>query len=200
MVTFPAQTTLFHQGEHPDAFFALYSGRVKLYRESRSKCQILALPMPGECFGAESLPTNSVNPYSAATLTEATCIRLTTDTLLMLLDESPAFQETFLKLITGRLKQFVALVHDLAFRDVSSRVAMVLIHRAEQEGQVTDEGIYFDRLLSQQEFAAIVGTAREVLYRTFKRFEASGLIAVTSSGITIRDFEALSQLAAQEAR
>jgi CRP-like cAMP-binding protein len=191
---------LFQQGAPPTGFYALVSGRVKLYRQSTKKCQILALPMPGECFGAEALPTGSPSPYSASTLTPVTCLTITPDTLDLLLNEFPDFQEAFLKLITNRLKHFVTLVHDLAFRDVASRLALVLIARADAEGEQSERGIYFDRLLSQQELAEMVGTAREVVYRTFKKFEQAGMIEMTPAGIHIIDLDSLTQIAVRETR
>jgi CRP-like cAMP-binding protein len=196
----PAAADLYRQGDPPTALYALRSGRVKLYRQSREKCQILTLPMPGDCIGAESVPTGGPSPYAATTLTPAVTICLPPEALQSLLDDHPDFQEAFLKLITDRLKQFVTLVHDLAFRDVTSRLATVLLARAEAEGQPHDEGIVFDRLLSQQEFADMVGTAREVVYRTFRRFEADGLVRLSRHSILIRDPDALRAIAMQEVR
>lgn len=200
MREYPAKVDLYRQGDSPSALYILQSGRVKLYRQSRDKCQILALPAPGDCLGAESLPTGAPSPYTATTLTPVTAITLPPDALQLLLDEYPDFQEVFLRLITDRLKQFVTLVHDLAFRDVTSRLAMVLIARAEVEGQSHDDGVIFDRLLSQQEFADMVGTAREVVYRTFKRFEDDELVRMTRSSILVRDIETLRWIALQEVR
>lgn len=197
---YPAGVNLYSQGAPPTGLFAVRSGRIKLHRKSKEKCQILALPMAGDCLGAESLPTNADSPYSATTLTPVAAIYLPPDRLQTLLDEHPDFQEAFLKLITDRLKQFVTLVHDLAFRDVTSRLAVVLLTRAELEGQPHDDGIIFDRLLSQQEFADMVGTAREVVYRTFKKFEADGLVLMTRASIIIRDLDALHHIALQEVR
>ncbi len=192
--------TLYRQGEPPSGLFSLLSGRVKLYRQSKDKCQILALPAPGDSLGAESLSTGSPSPYTATTLSPVSVICLPPDALQLLLDEHPDFQEVFLRLITDRLKQFVTLVHDLAFRDVTSRLAVVLIARAEIEGKPHDDGILFDRLLSQQEFADMVGTAREVVYRTFKKFEDDDLIRMTHSTILIRDPDTLRTIALQESR
>jgi CRP/FNR family transcriptional regulator len=200
LAEYPARVDLYQQGDPPSALYILQSGRVKLYRQSKDKCQILALPAPGDCLGAESLPTSAPSPYTATTLTPVVAIFLPPDMLQSLLDEYPDFQEAFLRLITDRLKQFVTLVHDLAFRDVTSRLAIVLIARAEVEGQPHDDGIIFDRLLSQQEFADMVGTAREVVYRTFKRFEDDELVRMTRSRILIRDLEALRKIAIQESR
>jgi CRP/FNR family transcriptional regulator, cyclic AMP receptor protein len=200
LAEYPARVDLYRQGDPPTALYALQSGRVKLYRQSKEKRQILTLPMSGDCLGAESLPTGSPSPYAATTLTPTVTICLPPDVLRLLLDEHPDFQEVFLRLITDRLKQFVTLVHDLAFRDVTSRLATVLLARAEAEGQPHDDGIIFDRLLSQQEFADMVGTAREVVYRTFKKFEADGLVHMTRSSILIRDADTLHTIALQEAR
>jgi CRP/FNR family transcriptional regulator len=200
LAAYPAGADLYQQGDPPSALFVLQAGRIKLYRQSRDKCQILALPVPGDSLGAESLPTGAPSPYSATTLTPVTAVVLPPDILQGLLDEHPDFQEVFLRLITERLKQFVTLVHDLAFRDVTSRLAMVLLARAEVEGQPHDEGILLDRLLSQQEFADMVGTAREVVYRTFKRFEEEGLVRLTRHTILIRDLDTLRAIALQEAR
>lgn len=197
---YPAKDELFRQGDLASALYILQAGRVKLYRQSKGKCQILALPVSGDCVGAESLPTGAPSPFSATTLTPVRAVFLLPGVLHTLLDEYPDFQEVFLKLITDRLKQFVTLVHDLAFRDVTSRLAMILLNRAETEGAPHHDGILFDRLLSQQEFADMVGTAREVIYRTFKRFEDDGLIRTTRVSILIRDLDALRAIALQESR
>lgn len=197
---YPAGINLYQQDDPPTGLFVLQTGRVKLFRQSKEKCQILALVVPGNCLGAESLPTDAPSPYSATTLTSVIAVHLPADELQSLLDEHPDFQEVFLKLITDRLKQFVTLVHDLAFRDVTSRLATVLLIRAEVEGLPHDDGIIFDRLLSQQEFAEMVGTVREVVYRTFKRFEDDGLVQMTRSSILIRDLDKLREIALQEVR
>ncbi len=198
--TYSVGDHLYRQCDSPSPLYILQSGRVKLYRQSKEKCQILALPSLGDCLGAESLPTGAPSPYSATALTPVTAISLAPDLLQLLLDEHPDFQEVFLRLITNRLKQFVTLVHNLAFRDVTSRLATVLMMRAEVEGIAHEDGISFDRLLSQQEFADMVGTAREVVYRTFKKFEEDGLVHMTRSSILIRDLDALRAISLQEAR
>ncbi|MBI5670945.1 MAG: Crp/Fnr family transcriptional regulator [Chloroflexi bacterium] len=201
LAVYPTGVDLYRQGDPPSGLFALQSGRVKLYRRSKEKCQILALPLPGDCLGAESLPTGGLSPYSATTLTPVKAVTLPADVLQTLLDEHADFQEVFLRLITDRLKQFVTLVHDLAFRDVTSRLATVLLARAELEGRPHEAGgVYFDRLLSQQEYADMVGTAREVVYRTFKKFEDDGLVRLTRDTIYILDLDTLRVIALQEAR
>ncbi|MCC6973526.1 MAG: Crp/Fnr family transcriptional regulator [Anaerolineae bacterium] len=191
---------LYQQGDPPTGLYILQSGRVKLYRHSKDKCQILALLVPGQCLGAESLPTDTPSPYAATTLSPVEALFLPPEHLRVLLDELPDFQELFLRLITDKLKQFITLVHDLAFRDVTSRLAMVLLARAETEGKPYEGGIGIERLLSQQEYADMVGTAREVVYRTFRKFESEGLVHITRTLILLRDLDRLRQIALHEAR
>jgi CRP-like cAMP-binding protein len=192
--------TFYRQGDPPSGLFVLREGRVKLYRQSRDRAQILVIPMPGECFGAESLSTGAPCPCSAVALTRVFTIYIPPQSLGGLLAEHADLQKLFLELITHRLKQFVSLVHDLAFRDVTSRLAAILVARAQTEGQLAPEGIMLDRLLSQQEFAAMAGTAREVIYRNFKKLEGDGLLRLSRNSILIRDFDRLARIAAQEAR
>jgi hypothetical protein len=45
-----------------------------------------------------------------------------------------------------------------------------------------------------------VGTVREVIYRTFKKFEKEGLIRLTPDHITILDLQRLDDIANQEVR
>lgn len=195
-----AKVDLYLQNTAPTGFFVMQAGRVKLYRQSEGKQQILELLLPDECFGAESLTTEATNPYSATTLTKTSCIFIPLEALNTLLEHHTDFQEKFLKLITARLKHFVTLVHDLAFRDVTSRLAMVLVLRARREGINTEDGIYIDRLLSQQEYADMVGTSREVVYRIFKKLEEDNLIKATRKDILIYQLHALETLAHVETR
>ncbi len=198
--TFPARHTFFKQGDVPSGLYALQRGQVKLFRQSRERMQILALLVPPECFGAESLPNDTPCPYSATALTPITALYIPPDALQSIMREYPVLQQVLLALITGRLKQFVALVHTLAFHDVASRLAKLLLVLAEYGGEETDEGLCIERVLSQQEMAAMVGTAREVIARTLKKMEADGLLHYTRKKIYLHNIPALEMLAAQEAR
>jgi len=188
----------YEQNAPPTGLFILQSGRVKLYRQAKNQIQILAIPLPGECFGAESLPDNAASPFTATALTSASTIYFHPDIIRSLLSESPEFQVVLLELVSARLQQFVELVHNLAFRDVSARLATVLLNRAESEGIPTDTGIQIERLLSQQDLASMVGTAREVINRTFKKFEQEGLVRLTSSHIFVLNIAKLTNIARQE--
>jgi len=194
------QEAFYLQDDPPAGLFALISGRVKLFRRSQERTQILAILMPGECFGAETLPEDASSPYAATALTPATAAYIPPEVLRALLIDCPELRVVLVELVSGRLRQFVSLVHNLAFRDVAARLATVLLALAETDGEPFDDGIRVDSLLSQQELAAMVGTAREVVYRTFKKFERDGIVRRTRKHIFILDSDRLGDISRQESR
>ena len=180
--------------------YVLVSGHIKLYRQSGDRIQILALLRAGDCFGTEALSDNILSSYSAAAVTEVTVILIPTQTMKHLLEQLPEFRIILLQLVTNRLRQFATLVHNLAFRDVTGRLATILVKRAEQDGTPSADGIVFPRLMTQSELATMIGTVREVVQRTFKKFEKKNLIRVSRKEIVILDMDSLNTIAEEENR
>jgi CRP-like cAMP-binding protein len=79
-------------------------------------------------------------------------------------------------------------------------VAEVLLKLAMIEGTSTVEGLCVRQVLSQQELASMVGTAREVVNRTLKKLEQDNLLRVRPAEIIILDIEGLERIAAEETR
>lgn len=194
-------TILFKQGNDPTAFYVVETGHVILYRQSKeNKYQILAFVSVGETFGSESLPNNTPSPYTAKAVSPTTCLILHPSDVQKLLMHHPDFLALFLRLVSRRLRNLTSLVHQLAFHSVPSRLAAVLLTLAEADSEVVEDGLKVERLLSQKDLAAMVGTAREVVYRTIKQFEQDGLLRQTRQDYILLQTEALLDLASQEAK
>lgn len=194
----PSGTIFYRQGDPASGLYLLRSGRVKLYRQAHERTHILALPKPGDWFGAKTLPNDSPCVNTAESIQSTTVIHIPSAPLRALLAECSDLQDTFFSLVSERLEMFVEHMHDLAFRDVPSRLAAVLVARAHIEGHSDAHGLFIERLLTQQEFADMVGTAREVVNRVFRRFEHEGLIVPHGELIYIKDLEGLTELAQRE--
>jgi CRP-like cAMP-binding protein len=82
------------------------------------------------------------------------------------------------------LRHLVGLVEDLSLRQVSARLAKLLLETATSE----------ERALTQQEMAARLGTVREMIGRSLKQLEARGLIETERGKIVILDREELEKL------
>lgn len=192
---FYAGEVLYSQGAATQGLYVVQTGHVKLLRQSGDKTQILVVLHSEGAFGAETLFAGAPCPCSAQALTAGSAIRIPADALSELLEQHPDFLLAFLELISQRLRLFANLVHSLAFRDVPTRLAEVLL---QHEWRETPNGIIIPRLLSQQDLAAHVGTAREVIYRTLKKFEHDGLIQILPAEYVVLDAGRLLELAERE--
>lgn len=191
---------LFQQKESLSSLYVIVSGYVKLYRRSKDRIQILAILRDGDFFGSECLSDNQLSSSFAETMIPTTIIHIPLNAIQDLLESNPVFRTVILQMVTNRLHQFAQLVHDLAFRDVTARLAMLLMNRAESDGIMTTEGIRIPRLMTQNELATVIGTSREVVQRTFKKFSQLSLIDVSRKEILILDLETLRAIAEEENR
>jgi CRP/FNR family transcriptional regulator len=157
----------------------------------------LEIVRAGDSFGAESLYNNAPSPWTAEAIQAGNAIYIPPNELSRILTEYPDFSLVLLELISKKLRSFTGLVHSLAFRDVTARLAEVLLVQVERNPQ-TSSPQRIERILSQQDLAALVGTAREVIYRTLKKFEQEGILQVTPTHIIILDIDQLQTIANQE--
>lgn len=199
-IIYKPESSIYPQASPLLGIYILLAGHVKLCRQSEKHRQVLALLRLGDSFGIEALSDSPIAAYGAESIDEAEVLFLPTAAILELLEEFPQFRLFMIQLATERLHQFASLVADLAFRDVSSRLATLLLRRAESEGKPCAEGICFPTLMNQSEIAAMTGTGREVVQRTFKKFEELHLASVSRKETLIYNLEKLREIAQAENR
>jgi CRP/FNR family transcriptional regulator, cyclic AMP receptor protein len=195
---FDTGEVLYKQGDSPAGLYYLKEGQVILYRQSGEKSQVLTLVQVGEYFGGESIANSKPSPCTARVITKAHLLYVEPEDLQVLIQNYPDFLGLFLNIVTQRLRQLTTVVHDLAFRGVSARVAGILLMLAKTSGQPQSDGIHIPHVLSQQEFAAMAGTVREVIYRTLKSFEQQNIVQKAANQYIILDINKLSDIASKE--
>jgi len=174
------------EGQPGDRLYYLKSGQVKVYKVSPDgKEQVLHIFQAGETFNEVPVFDGGLNPASAMTLEDGVAYALHRADIQRLLAEHPTIALAVIQVLASRLREMVGLVEDLSFKHVSARVAKsLLLHSEAIEGRTA-------RRLTQQELAALVGTAREVVGRVLKAMEHDGIIALDLGHITILDRERL---------
>src|ERR1051326_6244762 len=162
---------LFFEGEPGERLYYLQSGQVKVFKASADgKEQVLRIFHTGETFNEVPVFDGGLNPASAMVLEEGTVYVLHRDDIRRLLSEHSAIALSVIQVLASRLRYMVGLVEDLSFKHVSARVAKALLRHSEAiEGKTAHR-------LTQQELAALVGTAREVVGRVLKALEQEGAI------------------------
>src|SRR5690554_3237881 len=85
-----------------------------------------------------------------------------------------------------RLRATTQKVGDLAFLDVTGRVARILLELAKQPDAMTHPDGMMVRI-TRQEIAQLVGCSREMSGRVLKDLEEKGLVEAEGKSLVIRD-------------
>jgi CRP/FNR family transcriptional regulator len=101
-----------------------------------------------------------------------------------LLASSPAFRQFVFSSYGERLRDLIGLVQEVSQRHVDRRLARFLAERAQSP-----------IVMTHQEIAAELGTAREVVSRLLKQFAGEGLVVIERRHVVVADAARLSRLA-----
>ena len=169
--------------------YFVITGVVKVFKTSSDgKEQIIYLSRPGDSFNDVPVLSGGLNLASAEAMTQVVLYGIEKDVLEAVLRESPKLAVNILKLLSQRVEQMVSLVEDLSFRRVTGRVAKILLENVEDaDGQ--------RHRLTQQDMAAMAGTAREMIGRSLKLLEDEGKVRLERNRVVITDKEALREIA-----
>ncbi len=175
------------EGEPAEALFFIVSGVVKVFKTSaEGKEQILNIVRPGQSFNDVPAFDDGPNPASTQAMGPVVLYGLRKSELKVIIQNHPQVALNIIKVLAEQVRQLVSLVEDLSFRHVISRVARILLENA-------GDGTGPRPRLTQQEMAAMAGTAREVVGRSLKALEEEGTIRLERHRIVITNMEALKE-------
>jgi CRP/FNR family transcriptional regulator len=177
------------EGQPSDTLYFVVTGVVKFFKISADgKEQIFRIIRPGDSFNDVPVLGGGVNLASAAAMSAVVLNGIKKKDLENIVREHPQVALNLIQVLSRRVEELVALVEDFSFRHVSGRVAKILLEYAGNEGGENPR-------LTQQEIAAIIGTAREMVGRSLKNLEGEGAIKMERNRITITNKEALREIA-----
>ena len=180
---------LVFEGEPADTLFFVVNGVVKVFKTSADgKEQILQIIRTGDSFNDVPVFTGDVSLASAEAMSDVLLYTLKKNDLAGIIQEYPRVSLNVIRILSERVQRLVSLVEDLSFRHVTGRVAKVLLEYA---GNGADE----KPRLTQQEMAAMIGTAREMVGRSLKTLEEEGTIRMERNRVIITDQETLREVA-----
>jgi CRP-like cAMP-binding protein len=173
------------EGDRGGALYFVRSGLIKVFKSSPGgKEQVLRLIEAGRTFNDVPALDAGPNPASAAALEPSVVYATGGAELRRLIVERPGVALATVQALAGALRHLITLVEDLSFRHVTARVAKILI---EQDASAVASGASGKAVhrLTQQEMAAMAGTAREMVGRALKELEATGAIRIQRGRITV---------------
>jgi CRP-like cAMP-binding protein len=173
------------EGDTAKALYFVVFGVLKAFKTSTDgKEQILNILRPGESFNDVSVFDNDPSPVSVQALGPVALYEITKTELEAIIKKYPQIARNVMIVMAGKVRHLISLVEDLSFRHVIGRVAKILLENAV-------DGAGSGGRLTQQDMAAMAGTAREVVGRSLKALEDEGLIRLDRNRIIIRDKAAL---------
>ena len=182
------------EGDKGGALHYVREGVVKVFKTSAGgKEQVLRLIAAGHTFNDVPALDGGSNPASAAAMEPSVVYVIRRIELLKLIATRPEVAGAVVQTLASALRHLVALVEDLSLRHVTARVAKLLL---EQEASFQEEQHIYH--LTQQEMAALAGTAREVVGRALKELEVAGAIEMRQGHAVVLNRERLRVLASGE--
>lgn len=182
------------EGDLGGALHYVRSGLVKVFKTSvGGKEQVLRMIASGHTFNDVPALDGGPNPASAAAMEPSVVYVIRRAELRHLIITRPEVAEAVVQTLASALRHLVALVEDLSLRHVTARVAKILL---DQEASSHEEQHVYH--LTQQEMAALAGSAREVVGRALKELETAGAIEMRQGRAVVLSSERLSLLASGE--
>ena len=184
--TVPSRTVLITAGETPDSLFLVVSGSVEvMIEDDQGNDMVLAYLGKGQFFGEMGLfgvsrPRSAfVRARGRAEVAEMTYARFRA-----LSQETPSLVFEIAAQLATRLERTNRKLGDLAFVDVSGRIAHALMDLCEEpEAMTHPEGMQIR--VSRQELSRLVGCSREMAGRVLKSLEEQGLLRASGKTIVV---------------
>ena len=178
------------ESEPAAALYFVVSGVVKVFKTSADgREQILQIVRPGESFNDAPVFDGGPNPASAQAMGPVVLYGINNSDMGAILRTHPQVALNVIRVLSQKLRHLVSLVEELSFKHVTARLAKILLEYA-------GDGVGSAKpRLTQQEMAAMAGTAREMIGRSLKELEVEKIIRLDHHRIVVTDKEALKKWA-----
>ncbi len=186
----------FEVGDACRGLLVVAEGAVEMRQVSpRGREQVLHAEGAGATLGEAPLFDGQGYIASAIAVEPTRLVFVPREAVLDLCRRHPAVALSMLEAMARRVRRFAGLVEDLAFRQVTERLARHLEASAAASGEPVSPGTVVDLMLTQEQLAARLGTVRELVSRALAQLERAGAIKRSRSGIVIRDHGRLAEAA-----
>lgn len=189
IVTLPAHTTVFSQGDTCKNYLILLDGKIKVFTRAENGREIVLYHLGDgdSCVLTTScLFSNKSYPAEGETETSVKALAIPAKLFNVALQQSSSFREQVFSAFSSHLSDLIMLVEEVAFGKLDVRLAKHLLARKDENDTLT---------ATHQNIATELGSAREVISRQLKELESKGLVEITRGKILIKDNEGLQAIA-----
>jgi CRP/FNR family transcriptional regulator len=181
----PAGRDVFVEGDRIDAIALLISGVVRVYKigETGREITLYRFGLGESCIlTANAILSQQSFPAIATVEQDAEAVMIPADTFRDWVHRYDAWRGFVFDLLSQRLSSVMAIVDEVAFRRMDTRVAGLLVERSRYQNPIR---------ITHQEIAAELGSSREVISRLLEDLTSQGLVRLARGTIEILDSQSL---------
>ncbi len=173
---------VFMPAPHPESVYLLEAGLIRIYRLSEDGNETtLGYVQPGEVFGELTVLGDYPRESFAQAVEASRVWKIPARGFRPFVKAQPGLALGITKQIGERLKRVESRVENLVFRDVGTRLMLILLELADHFGIARDDGgIEIGLQVTQAELATLIGSTRQTVNVQLRSLEQQGL--VTQSG------------------
>jgi CRP/FNR family cyclic AMP-dependent transcriptional regulator len=182
---YPPKSVIISAGDKPDVLYYIVEGSVTVLIEDTDGHEIvLAYLNPGDFFGEMGLFEDASRSAWIRTRTECELAEISYSRYRQLAEQDTSILFELAGQMAARLRKTSRKVGDLAFLDVTGRVARTLLDLCKEPDAMTHpDGMQIR--ITRQEIGRIVGCSREMAGRVLKSLEEQGHITVKGKTIVV---------------
>lgn len=183
---YPSKSTIIYAGDESDALYYIIKGTVTvLIEDENGREMIMAYLNEGDFFGEMGLFDEDAGRSAwIKAKTDCEVGEISYSKFRQLAKEDADILFAVSAQVAGRLRATTRKVGDLAFLDVTGRVAHTLLELCKQPDAMTHpDGMQIK--ITRQEIGRIVGCSREMVGRVLKTLEDQGLVAVKGKTMVV---------------
>ena len=186
----------FEAGEACHGLLVVAEGALEMRQVSpRGREQVLHAEGAGATLGEAPLFDGLGYIASAVAVEPTRLVFVPRAVVVDLCRRHPAVALAMLESMARRVRTFAGLAEDLAFRQVTERLARHIEAGVARTGRPVSQGTTVDLGLTQEQLAARLGTVRELVSRALAQLERAGAIRRSRAGVVILDPARLAEAA-----
>jgi CRP-like cAMP-binding protein len=184
---FKAKDIVFAPGDPDDRLYFLLGGTVRLYKiYGDYKEATTALLKEGGVFGKLSLVEGCWQDIFAEAVTDAQVASVQKSMLTETIKRHPEFAVKLFASFSERLRQSDEVIESLLHREVSTRLATLLLNLSDRFGEANGVGTILGVRLTHKDLANMVASTREAVSKVMSEFQREGSIQVQNHKIVVR--------------
>src|ERR671911_2810935 len=181
-----AKDLIFAPGDPDGQLYFLLEGTVRLYKiYGDYKEATVALLKDGGVFGELSFDEESHQSVFAEAVTDVRVAVVRESVLTEVIKRRPEFTMKLFFSFSERLKQSDEVIESLLDREVSARLATLLLNLGERFGETDGSSTVLNVRLTHQDLANMIVSTREAVSKVMSEFQRDGLIEVRNRRISV---------------